>query len=318
MTEAAHLAFDYAQLRAQVERALPAEGGDAAGEGERLRAYWEIGRLLNEGLSGRAAYGQRVVARLATDLGVLPRTLYRARKLHARLSADTLALPQLTWSHCRLLATVDDAAARRALTARAAAEGWTVRQLERHLRRAVASDLPPERGRPGTLRITPLGPDAAPAFDLGFGVRRPLCALEHAGKRTRRLLGQLAPGDAVELTVDAKGRPALRRVWGRVEDLLYTYPARLLGAAGAGVVRAELDLGFEVHLTQPLRLRGAAGRLVEATLAQRVAATPGVTVARTQRLASGYAADLYALPGETDPRLIAAAGEHLNAVWAPP
>jgi hypothetical protein len=51
-----------------------------------------VGRLLEEHLINGATYGQRAIARLAADLNLLPRTLYRARKVHERLPRDVPAL----------------------------------------------------------------------------------------------------------------------------------------------------------------------------------------------------------------------------------
>lgn len=134
-----------------VARVLPAaaDGTRRPAERDALRAYREVKRLLEEHLINGATYGQRAIARLAADLNLLPRTLYRARKVHERLPRDVPALANLTWSHCRLLVTVDDDDARRRLMTRAAAAGWSVRRLwstskrhrrrcQRHLRSAAA------------------------------------------------------------------------------------------------------------------------------------------------------------------------------------
>lgn len=311
---------DYSQLREAVDRVLPVDGAGRRRPPAReaARTYWEIGRLLNHHISGRAAYGQRAVARLAEDLGVLPRTLYRARKLHQRLPEDTLALQRLTWSHCRLLVTVDDDVELQQLMSRAADEGWSVRRLQECLRGPSTGEAP-ARGRPATYRlVTVVAPDdesPALAFDLGFGVRRPLSALGKIGKRTRRLVGELADGDVVELTRDHKGRPALRRVWGQVEARLYTYPAALLDAPGPGVVRALLVLGLGVRLERRLRLRGVAGRLDPEQLLSRLTHAPSLVVIRTHRVGPDYDADLYGLPDERDARVIAERGDYLNAAW---
>ena len=123
-----------------------------------MRAYREVGRLLEEHLINGATYGQRAIARLAADLNLLPRTLYRARKVHERLPRDVPALANLTWSHCRLLVTVDDDDARRRLMTRAAAAGWSVRRLATtdHLNDVWASAHAPymKEGRPRTTGTT--------------------------------------------------------------------------------------------------------------------------------------------------------------------
>ncbi|MBT6148471.1 MAG: hypothetical protein HOH74_23760, partial [Gemmatimonadetes bacterium] len=52
---------------------------------DKARAYWELGRLLHEQLGDRATYGEQSIDSLARQLGLLPRTLYRARRFYQRL-----------------------------------------------------------------------------------------------------------------------------------------------------------------------------------------------------------------------------------------
>ena len=138
----------FRDLKAAVARLLPADGRGRRRPAPReaTRIYWEIGRLLDDHISGRAEYGGRAVERLAGELGILPRTLYRARKLYQRLPSDSSQLDQLTWSHCRLLVTVPDDGQRRQLMERAAAGGWSVRRLQAHLR-ARRADFRRRRAR---------------------------------------------------------------------------------------------------------------------------------------------------------------------------
>ena len=111
---------------------------------------------------------------------------------------------------------------------RAAAAGWSVRRLQEHLKASPPAVPAASTVRRGTYRIvtvTDASGEKVPAFDLGFGIRRSLAMPGKTGKRTRRLLRELVPGDAVEVTTDDKGRPALRRVWGHVESRLFVYAA---------------------------------------------------------------------------------------------
>jgi hypothetical protein len=236
--------------------------------------------------------------------------------VHQRLSAAHAALPGLTWSHCRLLVTIDDDDARRRLTTRAAAAGWSVRKLQEQL-----NDAPPPAPlslpRVGTYRIVTIGTAAEPAlgFDLGFGVRRPLVLPDKPGKKTRRLLRQLGPGDVVERTTDAKGRPALRRLWGQVESRLYVHVVTNLQPVAAATLRVSLDLGFDVMQECRLRLRAPAQHLSRSALEKAVADTHLPIVARSVRLPrqQGYAVDLFQSSDPDDP---AGPAKHLNALWA--
>ncbi|MBT6149816.1 MAG: hypothetical protein HOH74_30535, partial [Gemmatimonadetes bacterium] len=61
---------EYQDLLASVACVLPLDANGTRRPADRgaVRVYWEVGRLLNEYLAGRASYGQRAVARLAADL----------------------------------------------------------------------------------------------------------------------------------------------------------------------------------------------------------------------------------------------------------
>ncbi len=309
-------AADYDTLKRAVSHLLPT---DAAGvrrptDRDALRVYWELGGLLNQHLATRATYGKRTMARLAADLQLLPRTLYRARRVHDRLPADLPA--SISWSHCRLLVTVEDDDARQRLVTRVAAAGWTVRRLQDHLQQVTATPIAPPAPRAGTYRIVAdvdAAGDTVPAFDLGFGIRRPLVLPDKPGKRTRRLLRELAPGDAVELTQDDKGRPALHRVLGQVEQRLYVYPVRHVQVAAAATIRVQLDLGFDVSRVCRLQLQPPAHRLTRPALTVALAAESAPLLARIvqSRRATDYAVDLYRCPGGASP-------ECLNTLWVQP
>ena len=307
------------ELKAAVARLLPADsrGRRRPAPRDATRVYWEIGRLLDEGISGRAEYGGRAVERLAGELGILPRTLYRARKLHQRLPSDSSLLDRLTWSHCRLLATVSDDVDLSELMERAAAGGWSVRRLQEHLRAREEGSLEAVRGRPGVYRVVPLpGEEGRLALDLGFGVRRALGGMGKVGKRTRRLIAELAAGEVVELTRDRRDRPALRRQWGQAGSRLFTYGARLLRASATGVVEAHIDLGLQVSLVRDLALRAAAGSLPRGELQRLLETAPARVVVTTHRGRGGaYQADVYGLDEEQSPAVIAERGDYLNDVW---
>ncbi|MDA0334909.1 MAG: DUF1016 N-terminal domain-containing protein [bacterium] len=304
----------YRLLRDGVARMLPVDASGRRRPPEQAVAgtYWEVGRLLNEHLAGRAAYGQRVMARLAADLGLLPRTLYRARKVHERLPVEASA--QLGWSLCRLLVTVDDDSARRRLATRVAAAGWSVRRLQEHLKTAPAEVSVPILSRPGTYRIVSAVDTSGlqgRAVDLGFGIRRPLVLPGKPGKKTRRLLRELEPGDTVECTTDDKGRPAVRRVFGQIDSRLYVYTATGLQVAAAATLCLQLDLGFDVMYECRVSLRPPAHKLSRTALAAATASMALPIVVRSVRHTGDteYAVDLYRLDDPARP-------EHFNTLWS--
>ena len=121
--------------------------------------YWEVGRRIiefeQEG-KDRAAYGTRLIARLAGDLtrrfgrGFGAVNLAQMRKFYqtwptpeifqttsekSRPQAPAAALPRfpLSWSHYVRLLSVEKPEARAFYEAEALRGGWTVRQLERQI-----------------------------------------------------------------------------------------------------------------------------------------------------------------------------------------
>lgn len=255
---------------------------------EKAKTYWEVGRLLNEQLAGRAGYGDSMVKRLAGDLGVNRAILYRCRQFHRRLP-KVATWQQLSWSHCRALITITDDATLDELLARSAAEHWTVRELEAHIRdraphreaspdeastdaaagpgaaapkpvivRPVAAALQPRRGEPFTYRLvnsTALTGEEELAIDLGFRVRRPLAEMGLGEKQARKVArAALVAEDTVSL-VEGKAGPKVRpSSIGR--ERLFTYPAVLKRAVDGDTLEVELILGLGVRIVQKVRLRG--------------------------------------------------------------
>jgi predicted nuclease of restriction endonuclease-like (RecB) superfamily len=156
----------YREIRAVLEQARA--GAYRAVNAAMVRAYWHVGRLIVEheqkGKS-RAGYGESVIAslaaRLTEDLGrgfdernlwymrsfylafpilnavrsELPGTKKRAAVRPASVvdAAAPALRPELSWTHYRLLLSVDDANAREWYANEAASQHWSTRQLERQI-----------------------------------------------------------------------------------------------------------------------------------------------------------------------------------------
>ena len=112
-----------------------------------VQAYWQVGRLIVEDEQGgekRAEYGKRVLPelakRLTTEFGAgfsttnlkLFRQFYLAFPMSHTL-CDQSALGKLSWSHFRQLLRVGNTAARTWYANEAAAQGWSVRALDRQI-----------------------------------------------------------------------------------------------------------------------------------------------------------------------------------------
>lgn len=338
------VSLDYEALRAQVAGLLEAGMARARAllDREKARTYWEVGRLLNEQLGGRAGYGDQMVGRLADDLGVNRAILYRTMRFNRRMPI-VATWQQLSWSHCRALITVSGDQALVDLLERSVAQRWTVRQLESHIRdeaprrqtrtddpppqpieaRPVGPGLQPRRGQLYTYRlVSSTGPegDEELALDLGFRVRRPLAAMGLGGKQGRKLVrAGLGTEDTVSL-VEGKGGPKLRpAAVGR--ERLFTYAAVLTRVVDGDTLEVELDLGLGNRIVQKLRLRGIDAAEFASPAGQRARAfvegclekaLPLVVKTFRPDKYGRYLADVFFLAGEVDPRVIAAEGTFLN------
>lgn len=139
---------------------------------EIVHTYWSIGReIVNELQLGdqRAAYGDQVIKQLSQRLterfgkGYSGRNLELFRKFYLSYS-QRLGIPHtvctdspdfnpnLSWSHYRVLMRVEDLEARHFYETEAAAQGWSVRQLERQVHTLFYERLLKSSDKQGMLR----------------------------------------------------------------------------------------------------------------------------------------------------------------------
>lgn len=103
----------------------------------RVQAYWQVGeRIVREELrrGDRADYGERVLARLAGDLGFGRSDIYRMLRFYRAYPVLTALDQRLSWTHYTVLIDVADPAARRFYEASAIRETWSVRELRAQIR----------------------------------------------------------------------------------------------------------------------------------------------------------------------------------------
>lgn len=107
-----------------------------------VQAYWQIGRIIVEHEQGgnmRADYGKSVLqelsARLTEDFGkgFSVRTLQQMKKFYVMFPNTNALRSQLTWTHYRLLLSVENDQARQWYMNEAIASAWSSRQLERQI-----------------------------------------------------------------------------------------------------------------------------------------------------------------------------------------
>src|SRR3989338_1885460 len=202
---------NYPNLLTRVKQTLI--DGQARIEQERVRTYWETGKLIHNYIlkqAGRAEYGNEVMAKLAKDLNITRDTLHRCVKFVQQYPdlKKVDARPQFSWSHYRKLIAIEDDKKRLAYENTALRHGWSSRELIARIESdrpevdTASSDkkpvvqklLTPLRGQLYTYRLVerPIlgaGEDSGLLIDLGFGVFRNVDS---------RQLSQFSKDDIVE------------------------------------------------------------------------------------------------------------------------
>ena len=107
-----------------------------------VQAYWQIGRIIVEHEQNgntRADYGKSVLQELSSRLtkdfgkGFSVRTLQQMKKFYVTFPNTNALRSQLTWTHYRLLLSVENEQARQWYMDEAIASAWSSRQLERQI-----------------------------------------------------------------------------------------------------------------------------------------------------------------------------------------
>lgn len=311
------------------------------------RAYWEIGKrivIVEQKNKLRAQYGQALLEQLSQDLtqkygnGFSPVNLSYMRRFY-RAYPIFQTSEKLTWSHYQLLSTIKDKDERQAYERKAVKENWSVRDLASRLRADGVKRLSPDGHRrnnsaflalgsssslklsaaPGrlyTCRIVPANKTLAAkgplAIDLGFREQYPL---PDGAPR-------LKADDTVELVFQGEALAGVRKVTAAPDDL-FTYRAALERVIDGDTLLTSFDFGVPPSVSWKLRLRGidapelatAAGQRAKRFVEKLLAPCPFIVVKTTKDRTDKYdryLVDVFYLPGETDPAVVAARGEYLN------
>jgi predicted nuclease of restriction endonuclease-like (RecB) superfamily len=163
------------QLRALIQdaRARVQRSADAI----QVQTCWQVGRHIVEfeqGGAERAAYGERLIPRLAERLtaefgkGFDARNLWQMRNFHLAFPNVNALRAELSWTHYRLLLRLDSPVARQWYADEAVAQGWSTRALERQLgtlyfERLLASPDKPAVQAEATAQVAAL-PDSPRSF----------------------------------------------------------------------------------------------------------------------------------------------------------
>ena len=108
----------------------------------RLQMYWDIGRLIVEDEQHgekRAEYGKAALKNLAEQLalelgkGFDESNLRNMRQFFVSFPKCDALRPELSWTHYRILARVEDEALRQTYMRECAQSGWNTRTLQRNI-----------------------------------------------------------------------------------------------------------------------------------------------------------------------------------------
>ena len=129
----------YAHVRAYIASAR--ETVYAVANSAMVEAYWNVGREIVEkqGGSGRAAYGDGLIDRIAAKLtaefgpGYTRSNLRTMRQFYLMFPICHAVSGKLTWTHYRTLITVENEAARQYYFEEAVKSKWSVRDLQRQI-----------------------------------------------------------------------------------------------------------------------------------------------------------------------------------------
>lgn len=312
----------YASLIASVRHSLK-EGmqtAEAAVQRQRVLTYWQIGRDINAYLKGYSGPYLSVFQSIARDIALNPDLVRKIHKFYTcfpKLSKR----PRLSWSQYRALLTAPEADRAR-LAARAAQEGIgsdalyvlisELRRQDRVLPKA-AKRLTSKRGRLyvyKTLQSAHLGLTADEIMiDCGFQLKRKLSGMKSS----------MTGGNMVR-AVKIQNGYTLKYAYGN-PAYLYTYVARVRRVVDGDTLALTIDAGFDMWFDLNVRLLGintpelksATGKIARQYVA-RVLSTVDFVVIKTYRQGKygRYLADVYYLPQEPDPSVVAAKGLFLN------
>ena len=220
----------------------------------KVRAYWGAGRDIHNHIlhqKDRAKYGEKVVIKLAHNLGVEKDVIYLALRLY-RNNPIFGTYRKLTLSHYNQLLKIEDPKKRLLIENQAEREDWNIRKLRAEIRKAKSGPrvsgngkgkavklLQPKKGKIGVYQIVADGEGLA--VDLGF---TSYSSLTKPGK--------LKEGEFVGFSPSGR----LRKIKGVSVQDLFTYEAGRWKVVDGDTVWFQVWHKRPLYLWEKLRLRG--------------------------------------------------------------
>ncbi len=310
-----------------------------------VEAYWKIGQQIiqvEQKNKFRARYGEHLLERLSEDLvkqhgkGFSLRNLFYMRQFY--LAYPILQAPaKLSWTHYQALSTIEDQKKRRYYERETIKAGWSSRELNEYLKQdAIAKiflsatkslkkvkkvslqeggilRLTAKRGKLYTYRII-VSPQVIPpknylVIDFGFDVWRTVPSTSRNVKNKQ----------IVEISISNDGFKAVANT--RTRKDLYFYKACVERVVDGDTLLVNIDAGPGVWVRQRLRLNGIdapelstqAGLKAKAFLQDILRDIPFIILKTSQiDMYHRYLADVFYLPEESNPHIVAAKGRFLN------
>lgn len=264
---------NYKRLFIQVQKIFI--DGQRRIEAERVRTYWETGRVIYQDIlknAERADYGAQLVNNLSKDLNVDKSTLSRCVQFVKAYPKMPIVGPgqQFNWTHYRKLIPISDEKIRHRLERAAQRNAWSSKELASRIKEERGSNgfnsraqeeskagsvpsqklLTPLRGKIYHYQIVRrniLGEEGKTELliDTGFGNYLEI---------EPRVAAQFKEGDIVESRQTDDGYK-FSKVDATPKDL-YTYKARVERVIDGDTLKVHFYLGFGLRRRETLRLRG--------------------------------------------------------------
>ena len=143
-------------------------------ETEQITTYWKIEKHISQHIqtfSDRPDFGDYVFKTLATELNISLRLLYRTVQFYETYPQFVEPVPQITWSHYRILITIEDAEKRREYEQLVIEHNLSRRELQELVRKKIKkTHLKEKRGLPYIypLKMVQTDNTSCLVVDLGF------------------------------------------------------------------------------------------------------------------------------------------------------
>jgi hypothetical protein len=226
-------------------------------ENEKTVTYWNIGKHIHTHLlkhEDRAEYGDSLFKIIAKELRIGERSLYASVQFYETYPKILHARAKLTWSHYRILMTIQDVQKRLEFEKKVIEENLSTRELQDIIRDYKNGNknkkkklLKETRGLLNAYRLKPFTETGEPTLYIDLGFRMYINKLE---KQTR-----YKETDIIQDTTK-KGRETLIIIEENLQKYLFTYKSYVRQIIDGDTLWVTIDLGFNSRITQKVRLRG--------------------------------------------------------------